>query len=419
MSTVVPVKLYLTEPQESFVFSKAPHPGMVAGYGAGKSEAAVIRIALKALQYPGMSFGFVEPTFDLVRLIAWPRFQAKLDEWGIGYELNKAEAILRLENGSQVIFRSADNPERMVGFEIADGLIDEADTLRPDQAQTVWIKMLGRIRQKKHDGSINTLGAVSTPEGYGWMYQTWGKEIRPGYELIRAPTSSNPYLPDGYIDQLKATYGTQHLLAYLEGKWTNLTAGSVYPEFDRHENASSEEIRSNEPVLVGTDFNTGNCSAVVAVLRNNTIHFVAEHLGLRDTPTMADFLKQKYRGHHVTIFPDASGAATKSTNAALSDIVILRSAGFTVLANSRNPAIRDRVASMNAMIHNQGRRRLFVRPDTCPLLIEALERQSFDKNGDPCKASGFDHCTDAAGYLITYKFPIHLGPVSFARVVGA
>ena len=30
------IKLVLTEPQRQFVFSEARHPGLVAGYGAGK-----------------------------------------------------------------------------------------------------------------------------------------------------------------------------------------------------------------------------------------------------------------------------------------------------------------------------------------------------------------------------------------------
>lgn len=166
------IKVSLTVPQEDFVFSEAKHPGLVAGYGAGKSHAAVVRIAIRALQYPKLSFGFVEPTFDLIRLIAYPRFMALLDEWGVTYKLNRADNIVTLENDAQIIFRSADTPERLVGFEVADAVIDEADTLRPEQAADVWAKMLGRCRQKKPDGMPNTLGAVSTPEGFGWMYET-------------------------------------------------------------------------------------------------------------------------------------------------------------------------------------------------------------------------------------------------------
>ena len=412
------IKLNLTEPQEDFIFSEAIHPAMVAGYGAGKSQAAVIRIALLALKYKGLSFGFVEPTYDLIRLIAFPRFEEILDSWGVKYNLNKADAIIKLDNGSQIIFRSADSPERLVGFEVSDAVIDEADTLRIDQARTVWTKMLGRIRELKPDNSPNTLAAVSTPEGFGFMYEMWGKEKREGYELIKAPTSSNPYLPDGYIAQLQATYSGSQLSAYLDGNFVNLNAGSVYHEFDRNLNASAETIMADDVLHIGLDFNVSNMSAVVHVVRGDSVHTVNEITGVFDTPTMGRILKEKYPAHRILIYPDASGNARKSNNASESDHSILRSFGFQVLVNSRNPFVKDRVLSVNAMINNQGERRYFVNAQYCPSLAESLEKQSYDKNGEPDKKSGFDHVVDATGYFIAYKYPLVNNRPQFARVVG-
>jgi hypothetical protein len=412
------VKLLLTEPQERFVFSKAIHPGMVAGYGAGKSQAAVIRILIQALRYEGMDFAFVEPTFDLVRLIAWPRFTGLLDEWGIKYRLNKGTSVLNLENGSTIIFRSGDAPERLVGFEVADAVIDEADTLRPQQAADVWVKMLGRARQKKPDGAPNTVGAVSTPEGFSWMYDTFGKTLKEGYELIRAPTSSNPYLPDGYLAQLRATYSSSQLAAYLDGEFVNLTSGSVYPEFDRHLNCTFEVIHPREPLHIGLDFNVNNMSAAVCVIRNGNPLALDELTGLRDTPAMIRAIQEQYQGHAITVYPDASGGATKSINASLSDITLLRSAGFTVLAPNKNPAVKDRIMAVNLVVHNQGARRLLVNPDKCPNLIEGLERQAYNKSGEPDKTAGLDHLNDAIGYLICYKYGIGRGTVSFAKIAG-
>lgn len=412
------IKLSLTEPQEAFVFSEAPHPALVAGYGAGKSQAAVIRLLVKALEYPGMDFGFVEPTYDLVKLIAWPRFTGILEGWGIEHELNKSDSVLKIGNGSQIIFRSADNVDRMVGFEIADGVIDEIDTLKRDHAADVWTKMLARCRQSKPDGSANTLAAASTPEGFRFVYETWGKSAKPGYDLIKAPTSSNPYLPAGYIDQLRATYSSSQLQAYLDGEFVNLTAGSVYAEFDRKLNLTLETIQPGEHIHVGMDFNVNNMTAVALVIRGNNPLALDEVTQVRDTPAMIQMLKQRYAGHPVTVYPDASGGATKSVNASLSDITLLRGAGFTVLAHSKNPAVKDRVMAVNQMIHNQGQRRLLINPDKCPTLIEGLEQQAYNKNGEPDKANGLDHAVDALGYMIAYKFGIGRGTVQFTQLGG-
>ena len=415
------ITLTLTDPQEEFVFSEARHPAMVAGYGSGKSQAAVTRLAIQALRYRKMDFGFVEPTFDLVRLIAWPRFEELLSSWKVSYKLNKADSILTLENESQIIFRSADNPSRLVGFEIADGIIDEADTLRPDQANDVWIKMLGRCRQKKPDGSANTLAAVSTPEGFGFMYERWGKNPAQGYELIRASTWSNPYLPDGYVDQLRATYSSNQLAAYLDGEFVNLNAGSVYPSFDRRLNGSDATIiapkhgKPGEALHIGMDFNVTNMAAVVHVIRNDDPIAVEEIVKAFDTPEMIKIIKDRYPGHHIMVYPDASGSARKTNNASQSDHALLRAAGFQVCVDSRNPAVKDRVLSMNKAIEE---RRYRVNVDNCPVLAEALEKQAYSKSGEPDKASGFDHSNDATGYFVVYRYPIQNNRPQFARVVG-
>lgn len=409
------IKIDLTIPQEDFVFSEAKHPGMVAGYGAGKSHAAVVRLAIKALQYPKMNFAFVEPTFDLIRLIAYPRFMDLFESWGVTYKLNRADNIITVENGSQIIFRSADTPERLVGFEVADAVIDEADTLRPEQAADVWAKMLGRCRQKKPDGEQNTLAAVSTPEGFGWMYETFGRKLRPGYELIRAPTSSNPYLPEGYVKQLEATYSSAQLAAYLDGQFVNLSSGSVYTGFDRRLNHYGAVESHGEPLHIGMDFNVTNMSAIVHVMRDNKPIAVAEIVKAFDTPEIIKIIQSKYQGHRIFVYPDASGSSRKTNNASISDHALLRAAGFVVCVNSRNPAVKDRVLAMNKVLEN---RTYLINVDRCPFLAESLEKQAYNKSGEPDKASGFDHANDAASYFVVYRYPIQSNKPRLALVVG-
>jgi hypothetical protein len=61
---------------------------------------------------------------------------------------------------------------------------------------------------------------------------------------------------------------------------------------------------------------------------------------------------------------------------------------------------------------------LLVNPDKCPNLIEGLERQAYNKSGEPDKTAGLDHLNDAIGYLIAYKYGIGRGTVSFAQIAG-
>ena len=50
-------------------------------------------------------------------------------------------------------------------------------------------------------------------------------------------------------------------------------------------------------------------------------------------------IKERYAGHKITIYPDASGNSRKTVNASESDISLLRRAGFTV--KSKIQAIQE------------------------------------------------------------------------------
>lgn len=384
---------------------------MVAGFGSGKTEALIVRALRLKLQYPECNVGYYLPTYDLVTTVGFARFEEKLTEWGLKYGKNKNDKMIHVQDCGAIIFRTMDAPDRIVGYEVADSLVDELDTLPVDKARNAWNKIIGRNRQKKLDGSLNTVAVGTTPEGFRFVYEKWGKTTSPLYRLIRASTYSNAHnLPDGYIEALKDTYSSALLAAYLDGYFVNLTSGSVYVDFDRTLNASHETIQSGDPLHVGMDFNVGKMSAILHVLRNDDPHAAMEHTGVLDTPTMADLLKSRYPNHKIIVYPDANGQSRKSNGASESDIAILKGAGFVVRKKPSNPRVKDRVLAMNRMIHNQGERRYRVNPDTCPDLVESLEKQAYDKNGEPDKSGDLDHCPDAAGYFISYRYPVRERP---------
>lgn len=382
-------------------------PAMVAGFGAGKSHAGIWRTLLLKRRYPSCDVAYYLPTYDLVTRMALPRFEEELSGMGARFKINKNDSVINIDNCGSVILRTMDNPARIVAYEVADSILDELDTLPTEKAREVWNKAIARNRQKKPDGAINTVGVATTPEGFRFVYERWKRNPASGYRLIQAPTQSNAAnLPDGYIDSLRASYPANLLAAYLDGEFVNLTTGSVYAEYDRTLNASSEAIQAGEALHIGMDFNVGQMSAVVFVMRDGNPHAVDEITGVLDTPAMIATIRGRYEGHAVYVYPDASGNSRKSNNASESDISLLRSARFNVLVATTNPAIKDRVLSMNQMIHSEGVRRLLVNADKCPSFVEGLEKQAYDKNGEPDKTGGLDHVNDAGGYFIYYKFPV-------------
>lgn len=395
----------LSETQKAFATSREPYPCFCGGFGSGKTAAAIARaMALKA-HFRNCDIAYYLPTYPLVEDIAFRRFPDLCERKGWDYKLNRQSAHIEFPGAGRIVFRTMEQPHRIVGYEVAHSIVDELDTLPLEKARDVWNKIIARNRQKC--GMGNTVAVATTPEGFRFVYERWVKNPAPGYVLFRAKTLDNAAnLPPGYIDNLKASYPTNLLAAYLDGEFVNLTSGSVYTEFDRALNATSDTVKPDDALHIGMDFNVGQMAAVVCVVRDWKPRAVDELSKLLDTPAMIAAIKARYPGHSIFVYPDASGGNRKSNNASVSDISLLEAAGFTVLNNPANPAVKDRVLSVNQALHAAGERKLLVNGDRCPGLVEGLEKQAYDKNGEPDKTAGLDHLLDALGYFIAYRYPV-------------
>lgn len=387
---------------------------MVAGFGAGKTEALIVRSILGKIQSPTTDRAFYEPTYDLIRMIAWPRYEELLSSLNIPYRLTKnPHNVLEIEGCGRIIFRSMDTPSRIIGYEVGDSDVDELDTLKRNDASEVWRRVLSRNRQKKPSG-LNTAAVATTPEGFRFVYETWEEKRPPGYEIIRAPTYSNPHLPPDYIQSLRDIYPEHLLDAYLEGHFVNLTTGTVYIGFNRVTHNTHETEKTGEPLFVGMDFNVGNMSAVIHVKRSGKPIAVAEVTKGYDTPDMVRILKERYPGHGIYVYPDASGDSRKSADASKTDLSILKSSGFSVIAPKKNPPVRDRINAMNAAFGNG----YLVNVDRCPMYARCLEQQAYNDRSEPDKSQGLDHLPDAAGYFIHKDYPL-IKPVIFTGIGSA
>jgi hypothetical protein len=282
-----------------------------------------------------------------------------------------------------------------------------------EHAKEAWIKIIARNRQKPDtyrpitNKPCNTVSVFTTPEGFRFVYDKWKKNPSDGYQMIQASTMSNPFLPDDYVDSLRASYPANLIEAYLNGEFVNLTGGQVYRQFDRHLNNTDIIENKTERLFIGMDFNVGKMSSVVHVERDNKPVAVNEIFGCLDTPDMIAEIHRLYPNRKIAVYPDSSGKNRKSNEASKTDISQLQDAGFTVNFKSVNPRVRDRINSVNAMFCNgDGERRYLVNTSRCPHYTDDLEQQVYNKQGEPDKAHDKDHMVDAGGYYIAYEFPL-------------
>lgn len=398
------VELPLTEPQETFVFSESKYPAIVGGLGSGKSKGGTMRLVLKMLIDPGANGAYYMPTYDLIKLRAMPGIEQDLEQLGIGYSLNKSDYAVQLHGYGNIILRSYDRPERIIAYETAHSIVDEIDTLPKDKAALVWRKITERNRQKR--STVNTIGAVTTPDqGFnGFVYSKWGKNAQPGYELIKAATHTNPYLPDDYIEQIRSNYDPILAELYLNGEFVSLNENKVYHFFKRSQHHTNRVITDSDKFLyVGLDFNIGGTCATIWVIDDNK-PIAVDEFSSHDTYDFINNLN-KYEGKTVIVYPDASGRSG-STNATLSDIGLIENAGYQVDAPAANPAVRDRINAVNALLSHD---RILINTDKCENLTHAMETQGYTAKGDPEKYDqhpAVDDWMDASGYFINRKWPV-------------
>lgn len=407
----------LNVPQAQFLAMEHKFRAYVAGFGSGKTWVGCGGLMQHFWEYPRINAGYFAPSYPQIRDIFYPTVEEVAADWGLSVTVNESNKEVHVFEGRKsrgtIICRSMERPETIVGFKIGKALCDELDVMKAEKARQAWRKIIARMRYKV-DGLKNGVDVTTTPEGFKFVHEQFVKqlatkpELQAMYGLIQASTYDNEAnLPDDYIDSLFLTYPPQLIAAYLRGMFCNLTSGSVYPNFDRVLNNTTAERAPGEPLHIGMDFNVLKMAAAAHVIRDDMPYAVDELVDVRDTPTMARLLKERFPETALTIYPDASGQNRSSKNASESDLSILREAGFTIRVNGTNPAIKDRVNSVNAQILNAaGHRRYKVNVARCPKLAEALEQQPYDTHGEPDKSIGIDHVVDAAGYFVQKNWPV-------------
>jgi PBSX family phage terminase large subunit len=385
--------------------------GLVGGYGCGKTFSFCVKTVLLASVNYGFRGVIMEPNFGMVKRTLIPEMERTLELMQVPYDfkISDMKFTLHFEEGStEVMCLSAENYRRMAGLNLAFFGVDEVDTIKKDIATSMWRMGMSRLRE----GRIYQGFTSSTPEGFNFLYDFFVGENESGNKtdrkLIKGKTRDNPFIPDEFIQSLLDNYPPNLIKSYLEGDFTNLTSGTIYYAFDRKLNHTDLTINDFKgyPLHIGQDFNIGKCASVVHVIKDGLPLAVDEIMGAKNTEEVIKQIKSRYPNRKITIYPDASGRNEK-TSAAQSDLTMLKQAGFELNYSNKNPYVKDRVNSMNAMFCSaNGKRRYLINTKACPTYTRALEQQVYNKVGEPDKSHDQDHPNDAAGYFINRNYPI-------------
>ncbi len=358
---------------------------------------------------------YCAPTQKQAKRVFWRRLkQAIPRHWRDG-KPNETELSITLLSGHIIRCAGLNNYDDLRGSGLFFVLIDEwADC--PYEAWEEVIRPMLSTCKYTVDGVEHVGGhalRIGTPKGFNHCYDTWldGQDGRqPDHKSWLYTSVQGGNVPTEEIEAAKRKMDPRTYRQEYEASFENYQ-GVVYYCFDRRLNHTDETIQPGDVLHIGMDFNVGKMAAVVYVMRDGLPRAVDELMEIFDTPAMIEKITERFPGHGITVYPDASGDNRKSQNASESDIALLKKAKFVVRVNPSNPAVKDRVNSVNAMLCNTyGERRMLVNTHKCPKLTQCLERQVYNEHGEPDKKGGFDHGNDGGGYPIVHLFPLITQP---------
>lgn len=371
---------------------------LAGGYGCGKSFSLVLCILDIVQTYNGyeVSVGVGSTTITLAMKTIWKDLQAILKKSHSEYNFNKKDNVLTIGT-IQFYFIATEQPGDIYGYNFNIFLGDEVDELSQQKVIELNKAIRERTRLALPDGRIPYIMYFTTVHGYSGLYNVVQelKRAKQKYLLVRGLTKDNTTFPKSYVNSLYAIYDENERLAYLEGRFVNLKAGRVYPEYDEGKcQVPGFELNPNDVVMVGQDLNSG-FSKAVAVVKREKVLYIVKAWSFADIGQAPQIMRQTFPNNRILWYPDCSGKEVlKGYKQEIIDY------GIECRIGSANPRIIDRVFYVNKLFR-LGLLKVFDKgTDIC---TEALKTRQYAENGQPEKGKGEeapDHICDGLEYVI-------------------
>ena len=381
--------------QSPFLFPEKRYHILVAGYGAGKTSSIALNVENQAQMLQGRR----DREGHRPRLLLGGVTLAHLEKTTLAYIMQDLENsktkhkhdsknnILKIGD-VDVILVALQSPGEIVGFDVWGANLDEVDDLGLSAGEDVTFEAVKSVNERTRQiipgmrKPFITMG--STSQGQKGLYRlyTQYKKSGTGFVLIRGRTKDNWYLDDSYVKSMYDMYNERERQVYLEGHFLAISRTQVFGDFDWERNYldydMAKDLRDDEILYWGQDFNQGYHRGSVFVVRGNTIYCVKryEFPEIRYGPEVLrhDFPRQK-----IFFIPDTT---------AKDDIAHfareLSRADIRIVSRSKNPIVEDSAFLVNKLLYTK---RLILTRGARET-AEALSLQQRDKNGQIQKGVG-------------------------------
>jgi len=276
--------------------STAPTAILQGGGGCGKTFVEAGIVMLFAEQYPGSRGAFLAPNYPQLRQAFAPHFTMYLTQSGLHSKIqwHRADNIITWHNGSSIFLRSVQEPEAILGLDLAWAVCDELGLWN----ERAWDYLQTRMRQP---GYPHLIRGGYTPKGAAhWT----AARLAPSenIEIIRAALMDNPSITQDVLDRLRAEYGEGSDLWRQEvlGEFV-AWSGLIYPLREEVHVAEpphiTEGMQCYTNVVAGVDWGWENPGAIVYVgVDHNDVAWVLDEVVAEHQPVQEYWAKHALDG---------------------------------------------------------------------------------------------------------------------------
>lgn len=245
---------------KTFIACKDKEVIFFGASGTGKSRAALEKLYMSALKYPGMRGAIVRKFRSTITQSALVTFDQLVCVPGDGVKFNTVKQEYLFKNGSQIVVAGLDDPVKVLSTEFDIIYVQECTEID----ESTWELLTTRLRWN-HMPYQQLIGDCNPDSERHWIKQ---REKAKKLTLLQSMHKDNPMwwneleqdwtvAGEDYISKLRAMSG--HMRErFFEGKWVG-AEGLIYTEYNTKRNLIDPfPIPKDWPRYLAVDFGYRN-----------------------------------------------------------------------------------------------------------------------------------------------------------------
>jgi len=368
-------------------------------YGAGKTLLISNIVLMECLKHPKSLWFIGSQTVPQLRdtvlrtfLDEAELFQEAMREAGTIYELGRYRPSVmsyRFHNGSDILFRSCDEPSKFKSLNLEGFALDEP----VDIDEQVFLMLQGRLRGNHTSHHLGIM--AGNPAGKtNWVYQRFFEHPTNEYYVVQTSSYDNTFLPPDYIPSCEQSFDVEYANRYLLGHWGEFE-GLIYKDFDYDRHVGNYRDKRFKNYIGGFDAGYRNpaCLLTLGLDAENCLYIVNEYYekGRTDDQHISEIseINKVYPMRKIYADPSAQNFINTS-----------RDRRLRVFEADNN--VDNGIAKLKMLFKND-----LLRIDFgCKNLIKELqsyryEKDRFSKNATERPIKKDDHAMDALRYSVT------------------